>query len=274
MTYIIGEIGLNHNGALDTALDLIDAAKEAGCDAVKFQKRTPEECTPKEEWYKMRETPWGRMSYIDYRHRVEFGKEEYDEIDAYCKDIGIDWFASVWDKTSVEFLAQYNLPYIKIPSAKITDIELLKYTGKFFDDIIISTGMSNITEISTAVRHIGENGIIMHCTSTYPCELEELNLNVIKSLKEYWPENEIGYSGHEVGLATTVVAVALGATFIERHITLDRTMWGTDQSASVEPQGLRKLVKDIRSVEKALGDGVKKVYDSELPSRKKLRGGE
>jgi len=273
MTYIIGEIGLNHNGEIDIALDLIDAAKEAGCDAVKFQKREPRVCTPRSEWDKVRETPWGTMSYIEYRENIEFGRDEYDEIDNYCTDINIDWFASAWDVESLDFLSEYGLHYIKIPSAKITDYELLREARFLFDNVIISTGMSTLEEISTA-KGLLRDAIIMHCTSTYPCPLDELNLEMISTLRRLFPHNVIGYSGHEVGLSTTVAAVALGAEYVERHITLDRTMWGTDQAASVEPQGLRKLVKDIRAVEKAMGDGVKKVYDSELPSRTKLRGGE
>jgi N-acetylneuraminate synthase len=273
MTYIIGEIGLNHSGSLDTALDLIDVAKECGCDAVKFQKREPRVCTPKSEWDKVRETPWGTMSYIEYREKVEFGRDEYDEINNYCIDIDIAWFASAWDLESLDFLSVYKLPFIKIPSAQMVDWGLLRVANEMFDNIIVSTGMSTLNEIYLAKDIIGDNGIIMHCTSTYPCPLDELNLEMIRTLKRLFPNNTIGYSGHEVGLSTTVAAVALGAKFIERHITLDRAMWGTDQAASVEPQGLRKLVKDIRTMEVALGDGVKRVYDSELPSLIKLRGG-
>ena len=274
MTYIIAEIGLNHNADLEKALDLVDVAKDAGCNAVKFQKRNPRECTPRSQWDEMRDTPWGRMSYIDYREKIEFGRYDYDEINNYCIDIDIDWFASAWDLTSLDFLREYNLPFIKIPSAKLTDHKLLLTARTLFDKVIMSTGMSTMDEIKEAVDVVGEeNLILMHCTSTYPCLIEELNLRVIYKLL-YTFDCPIGYSGHEVGLATTVMAVVMGATHVEMHITLDRSMWGTDQAASVEPQGLRKLVKDIRAVEKAMGDGIKRVYDSELPSRNKLRGGD
>ncbi len=271
MTYIIAEIGLNASGNLDTALDLIDVAVDCGCDAVKFQKREPRVCTPRSEWDKVRETPWGTMSYIEYREKVEFGREEYDEINKHCFIRGIDWFASAWDYESLKFLSAYELPYIKIPSAMLTNHALLLEAQALFENVIVSTGMSTWEEIDCAVELL-KDPVIMHSTSTYPCPIEELNLNMIPSLY-YSFDCDIGYSGHEVGLATTVAAVALGAKFVERHITLDRSMWGTDQSASVEPQGLRRLVRDIRAVETALGDGVKRVYDSELPSRAKLRGG-
>ncbi len=273
MTYIIAEIGLNANGSLETALDLIEVAKEAGCDAVKFQKREPRVCTPKSEWDKVRETPWGTMSYIEYREKVEFGRDEYDEINNYCIDIDIDWFASAWDMESLEFLSAYKLPYIKIPSAMLTNLRLVDKAKELFGNVILSTGMSTMDEICKTMILLSDNDVIMHCTSTYPCPLGELNLNVIKTLEGKFPGKQIGYSGHEVGLSTTVAAVALGAKFVERHITLDRSMWGTDQAASVEPQGLKTLVRDIRKLEEALGDGVKRVYDSELPSRAKLRGG-
>lgn len=271
-TYIVAEIGINHNGSVDIAKLLVDAAIKAGVDAVKFQKRTPEICTPREQWDKMRETPWGYIRYIDYRHKVEFGQEEYQEIDRYCKEKGITWFASVWDTPSVDFLEQFDPVAYKIPSAALTDHELLRHVRATGRLVILSTGMSTMEQIREAVKVLGtENLVLMHATSTYPCEPDELNLRMIQTLKEEFPEVPIGYSGHEVGLVTTAVAVALGACMVERHITLDRAMWGSDQAASVEPGGFQKLVKYIRVTERALGDGVKRVYDSEIPAMKKLR---
>lgn len=270
--YIIAEIGINHNGSLDIAKQLIDKAVECGCDAVKFQKRTPEICTPKDQWEIERDTPWGRMTYIEYRHKVEFGEKEYGEIDDYCSKKGIDWFASCWDEPSVDFIEQFNPRLYKAASASLTDIDLLKKKVATGKPLIISTGMSTINEIETAMAELDtSNVLIAHSTSSYPCPPEELNLRMIRTLAEKYPNNSIGYSGHEVGLATTLAAVAIGASFVERHFTLDRAMWGTDQAASVEPPGFRRLVRDIRDIETALGDGVKKVYDSELGARKKLR---
>lgn len=271
-TYIVAEIGINHNGSVDIAKLLIDAAVKAGVDAVKFQKRTPEICTPRDQWDKMRETPWGYIRYIDYRHKVEFGQDEYQEIDRYCREKGITWFASVWDTPSVDFLEPFNPVAYKIPSAALTDHELLRHVRATGRPVILSTGMSTMEQIREAVEVLGtENLIIMHATSTYPCEPDELNLRMIQTLKKAFPEVPIGYSGHEVGLVTTAVAVALGACMVERHITLDRAMWGSDQAASVEPGGFQKLVKYIRVTERALGDGVKRVYESEIPAMKKLR---
>ncbi|HFC09171.1 MAG TPA: N-acetylneuraminate synthase [Chloroflexi bacterium] len=271
-TYIIAEIGINHNGSVDIAKLLIDAAVKAGVDAVKFQKRTPEICTPRDQWNKMRETPWGYIRYIDYRHKVEFGQDEYQEIDRYCREKGITWFASVWDEPSVDFLEQFNPVAYKIPSAALTDHNLLRHVRATGRPMIISTGMSTMEQIRAAVEVVGTDDlVIMHATSTYPCEPEELNLRMIQTLKQEFPNVPIGYSGHEVGLVTTAVAVALGACMVERHITLDRAMWGSDQAASVEPGGLQKLVKYIRVTERALGDGVKRVYESEMPALRKLR---
>ncbi|MEU3314310.1 N-acetylneuraminate synthase family protein [Streptomyces sp. NPDC006662] len=270
--YVIGEIGINHNGELANAIALIDAAADAGCDAVKFQKRTPEICTPRDQWDIERDTPWGRMTYIDYRHRVEFGEDEYRAIDEHCAQRGIDWFASPWDTEAVTFLEKFDVPAHKVASASLTDDELLlalRATGK---TVILSTGMSTPQQIRHAVEVLGsENIILLHATSTYPARAEELNLRVINSLEAAYPNVPIGYSGHETGLQTTVAAVAMGACAVERHITLDRAMWGSDQAASVEPGGLARLVRDIRTIETALGDGVKKVYDSELGPMKKLR---
>jgi len=270
--FIIAEIGINHNGSLDIAKKMIDGAVHAGCDAVKFQKRTPEICVPKDQWNIERETPWGRMTYLEYRYKVEFTKEDYTEIDRYCKEKGILWFASCWDEPSVDFMEQFNPPCYKAASASLTDIELLKKKKATGRPLIISTGMSTMEEIETAVEAVGtDNLLIAHATSTYPCPPEELNLRMIQTLKAKYPMCPIGYSGHETGLATTWAAVALGATFVERHITLDRAMWGTDQAASVEIGGLERLVRNIRDIEKALGDGIKRVYESELGPRKKLR---
>ncbi|MGD6755064.1 N-acetylneuraminate synthase family protein [Streptomyces sp. BH105] len=270
--YVIAEIGINHNGDLENALALIDAAADAGCDAVKFQKRTPEICTPRDQWDIERDTPWGRMTYIDYRHRVEFGEDEYRAIDEYCKKRGIDWFASPWDTEAVAFLEKFDVPAHKVASASLTDDELLRALRATGKTIILSTGMSTPQQIRHAVEVLGsENIVLLHATSTYPAKAEELNLNVINTLRAEYPNVPIGYSGHEIGLQTTLAAVALGASMVERHITLDRAMWGSDQAASVEPQGLTRLVRDIRTIEESLGDGVKKVYESELGPMKKLR---
>ena len=283
-THIIAEIGINHNGDLDIAKKLIDVAALSGCDSVKFQKRNPDVCVPEHQKSVMRDTPWGRMTYLDYKYKVEFGKEEYDEIDRYCKERNIQWSASPWDMDSLEFLNQYDLPYIKIPSAMLTNDELLlaaRNTGK---KVILSTGMSTDSEIDHAntllitggeiLKKMGDgnkNYAMLHCNSQYPAPLEELNLSAIKTLKERF-FCEVGYSGHEFRLGTSVAAVYLGATIIERHITLDRTMWGTDHLCSVEPQGLIKLVKGIRELETCFGDGELGCSDGELEIAKKLRG--
>ena len=270
-TYIVAEIGVNHNGDLEIAKKMIDAAVHAGVDAVKFQKRTPEICTPPEQQKQMRETPWGYITYLEYRRKVEFGEAEYREIDRYCKKHKISWFASVWDEPSVEFLERFHTPAYKIPSAALTDDNLLRHLRKTGKPLILSTGMSTLEQIREAVGVLStENLIITHATSAYPCEPEELNLRMIATLREVFP-CPIGYSGHEVGLVPSAVAVALGACLVERHITLDRAMWGSDQPASVEPGGFERLVKYIRVTEAALGDGEKKVYESEMPSLNKLR---
>ena len=269
--YFIAEVSSNHGKDLQRSFDFIDSAAEAGCDAVKFQKRTPELCVPPEQRDIMRETPWGTMTYLDYRYRTEFEKPEYDEIDRYCREVGIDWFASPWDEPSVDFLEQYDPVCHKVASATITDLGLLRALRRTGRPIIMSTGMSSMDEIRTAVAELDRDNLLLaHATSTYPCKPEELNLRMISTLRTEF-DVPVGYSGHETGLSTTVATIALGACFIERHITLDRSMWGSDQAASVEVGGLGRLVRDIRVVESALGDGVKKVYDSELPSRQKLR---
>lgn len=270
--YIIAEIGINHNGSLEIAKKLIDEAAAAGCDAVKFQKRTPELCTPKDQWEIMRDTPWGRMSYIDYRYKVEFGYDEYAEIDRYSKEKGIDWFVSCWDEESVDFIEQFNPPVYKFASASLTDFALIEKVTMLNKPYMLSTGMSTMQQITDAVDKFGtKNLLIAHSTSAYPCPPKELNLKMIHTLEDMYPETPIGYSGHETGLATTVAAVAMGASFVERHFTLDRAMWGSDQAASVEPGGMQRLVRDIRDVETAFGDGVKKVYDSEMGAMKRLR---
>ena len=271
-TYIIAEIGINHNGSMETAKKLIDMAALSGCDAVKFQKRNPDVCVPAHQKGKMRETPWGTMTYIEYKYRMEFGKPEYDEIDNYCKEKGIAWSASPWDLDSLDFLMQYDIPWIKIPSAMITNEELMKASAATGKKVIFSTGMSTYEEIDQAVDWLaGSETLMLHCNSSYPAPLEDLNLKCIQTLKERY-NCEVGYSGHEFRLGTSVAAIYLGATCIERHITLDRTMWGSDHMSSVEPQGLIKMVKGIRELEIALGDGIKRVTEGEKAPRKKLRG--
>ncbi len=270
--FVVGEIGINHNGDVDIAKKIIAGAKHAGCDAVKFQKRTPEICTPKDQWHIERDTPWGRMTYIDYRQKVEFGEKEYSEIDKFCKEIGMIWFASCWDEEAVDFIEQFNPPLYKTASASLTDFSLLDKHKKLNKPVMMSTGMSTIEQIEKAIEFMDKDKIMVaHATSAYPCKNEELNLKMIDTLKNKYPEIPIGYSGHEVGLAPTWAAVALGACFVERHITLDRAMWGTDQAASVEVGGMERLVANIRDIEKALGDGIKKVYESEIGQIKKLR---
>ncbi|HML50284.1 MAG TPA: N-acetylneuraminate synthase family protein [Propionicimonas sp.] len=270
--YVIGEIGINHNGDLQNAMALIDHAKAAGMDAVKFQKRTPEVCTPRDQWEIERDTPWGRMTYIEYRHRVEFGADEFRQIDEYCAEIGIDWFASPWDVESVEFLMAYNPKVFKVASACLTDDDLLTAMRDTGRTVILSSGMSTPAQIRHAVELLGSDQIVLlHATSTYPAPADQLNLRMIDTLNSEYPNVPIGYSGHEVGLQTTLCAVALGACMVERHITLDRSMWGSDQSASVEPEGMRRLVRDIRVIEESLGDGVKKVYPAEEAAMRKLR---
>ncbi len=270
--YVIAEIGINHNGSLEIAKKLIDEAVQAGCDAVKFQKRTPELCTPRDQWHLERDTPWGRMSYINYRHMIELGYEEYSAIAEYCREKGIDWFVSCWDEESVDFMEQFNPGVYKFASASLTDHDLIarvKATGRPY---ILSTGMSTMGEIRDAIERFGtDNLMVAHSTSAYPCPPQELNLRMVETLMDMYPDTPIGYSGHETGLATTLAAVALGARFVERHFTLDRAMWGSDHAASVEPQGMQKLVRDIRDVELALGDGIKRVYESEMGAMKRLR---
>jgi N-acetylneuraminate synthase len=271
-TFVVAEIGINHNGDVGIAKQMIDAAVHAGVDAVKFQKRTPEVCTPPEQQKQMRETPWGYITYLDYRYKVEFGVEEYAEIDRYCKEKGIDWMVSVWDEPSVDFMEQFDTPAYKLPSASLTDLDLIRKVQTTNKPLILSSGMSTMEQIREAVKVAdGKSLGLMHCTSAYPCEPDELNLRMVETLRREFPHLPIGYSGHEVGLVPSAIAVALGACMVERHLTLDRAMWGSDQAASVEPGGFERLVKYIRVTEQALGDGVKKVYDSERSIMKKLR---
>ena len=269
--FIIAEIGINHNGSVDIAKKLIDVAQVAGCNAVKFQKRTPELCVPLEQRNTMRETPWGIITYMEYREKLEFGYAEYKEIDDYCRQKGILWFASCWDVESVKFIEQFKPCCYKVASASLTNdgiIEAMKATGR---PVIISTGMSTAEEVDHAVNMLPpEKLLLMQATSTYPCLPEEINLRVMDTYRANYP-CPVGYSGHESGLQISLAAVALGANLIERHITLDRAMWGSDHGASLEPQGLMKLVRDIRIIEKALGDGIKRVYESEMSKRKMLR---
>ena len=269
--YIIGEIGINHNGSLDMAKKLISAAKKAGCNAVKFQKRTPEICVPLAQRKVMRETPWGYIPYMEYREKVELDRSQYEEIDGYCHEVGIAWFASCWDAPSVDFIQQFHVPCYKIASATLTEDSILRRTRSTGKPLILSTGMSSLPEIDHAVEVLGKKELIlMHAVSTYPAYYEELNLRVIHTLANRY-RIPIGYSGHETGLASTVAAVALGACCVERHITLDRAMWGSDHSASLEPAGLTRLCRDIRLVETAMGASEKKVIEREIPIIARLR---
>lgn len=269
-TFVVAEIGINHNGSLETAKQLIDAAVAAGCDAVKFQKRSIEVVYSAQELARPRESPFGTTNG-DLKRGLEFGIKEYAEIDRYCTEQHIVWFASCWDEASVDLIEQFQPPCYKIASASLTDDNLLRHHRKTGRPLIVSTGMSTLEQIDHSVGVTGTRDLILlHTTSTYPSELTELNLRAIPRLRERYGV-PVGYSGHEVGLYTTLAAVVLGACVIERHITLDRSMWGSDQAASVEPQGFARLVKDIRAVEKAMGDGVKTVYPSEVPIMQKLR---
>ena len=268
--FIAAEIGINHNGDIAIAKKLIDIAIEAGCDAVKFQKRTIEIIYTKEELAKPRENPFGDTNG-DLKRGLEFGKEEYTEINRYCKEKGIMWYASCWDEPSVDFIEKFNPPCYKIASASLTDDNLLKHTKAKGKPLILSTGMSTMEEINHAVNILGkEKLVLLHCTSTYPSNPKELNLKVIQKLKEKF-DCPVGYSGHEVGVSSSVTTAAIGACMIERHITLNRAMWGSDQAASLEPQGLKRMVRDIRVIPVIMGDGIKKVYESELPIIDKLR---
>jgi N-acetylneuraminate synthase len=269
---VIAEIGINHNGSLEMARKLIDGAYIAGAEAVKFQKRTPELCVPKEQWNLERDTPWGRITYIDYRRRMEFGDAEFAAIDRHCRERGVRWFASCWDEEAVDFMERFDPPCYKIASASLTDEELLRKVRATGRPLMLSTGMSTAAEIEAAVGLLGREDLLLaHATSTYPCPPNDLNLRMIETLRRQYPECPVGYSGHETGLAPTWAAVALGASFVERHITLDRALWGSDQAASVEIGGFLRLVSNIRDIEKAMGDGVKRVYEGEKAQIAKLR---
>jgi sialic acid synthase SpsE len=270
--FVIAEIGINHNGDVELAKRLIDVAAVAGCNAVKFQKRTPEICVPEEQKALGRDTPWGRITYLEYRHRMEFGKAEYEIIAEHCRKRGIMWTVSCWDEPSLEFMEQFQPPFYKIASPMLTNDMLLRAHVRTGRALVVSTGMSTMEEIDHAAEILDGRvpWMLLHCTSSYPARADEINLRVVDTLRQRF-NRPIGYSGHEVGLQISLAAVALGADALERHITLDRAMWGSDHAASVEPQGLQRLVRDVRVIEKALGDGIKKVYESELPVRAKLR---
>ena len=271
--FIIAEIGINHNGDIDIAKKLINEAKRVGCDAVKFQKRTIEAVYTKEELDQYRVSPWGTTNR-EQKNGLEFSESDYDLIDNHCKSIGIEWFASAWDLNSQKFLEKYDLKYNKISSPMLTHKELLEMVASQKKKTFISTGMSNINEIGKAIEIFKNAGCefeLMHCNSSYPMIAEDANLNCIDTIRKTFSVNNVGYSGHEVGIAITIAAVALGATSIERHITLDRSMYGSDQSASLEVGGLERLVRYIRTVEIAMGSGVKKVSDVEVRSKEKLR---
>lgn len=271
-TYVIAEIGINHNGSLELAKKMILGACEAGCDAVKFQKRTPEISTPAHMRDVPRETPWGTMSYLEYRYRVEFDRDQYVEVGDHATLRGLDWFASPWDVPAVEFLEDLNVVAHKVASASVTDLELLRALAATGKPIILSTGMSTLPQIDAAVEVLGtERLVLLHATSTYPMPAEEANLRMMATLRDRFPGVPVGYSGHEPGLQISLAAVALGATAVERHITLDRTMWGSDHAASLEPTGLQHLVRDIRIIETAMGDGIKRIMPGEEAPMAKLR---
>jgi N-acetylneuraminate synthase len=268
--FISAEIGINHNGSLDTTYELIDIAVATGCDAVKFQKRTVDVVYSAEELERPRDSVFGDTNG-DLKHGLEFDADDYEKIDEYCKEKNIMWYASPWDEESVDFLEQFDLPCHKVASASLTDDALLRKMRATGRPILLSTGMSSLSEIDHAVEVLGKDDLLIyHCTSTYPSDDDELNLDVIPVLRERYGV-PIGYSGHESGIASSLVAAALGACAIERHITVSRSLWGSDQAASLEPEGIRRLVRDIRLIPTWRGDGKKKVYDSEIPIREKLR---
>lgn len=270
--FIIAEIGINHNGDVEIAKDLVKVAKTAGCDAVKFQKRSIELVYPSSELEKPRESPWGTTNR-QQKEGLEFGQREFEEISNYCKQLDIDWFASAWDSESQNFLRQFDCKFNKIASAMMVDEDHLELVASEGRHTFVSTGMSTLEEIDKAVQIFNKSNCpfeLMHCVSTYPMEDTDANLNCIHMLRERYGCN-VGYSGHEVGLAVSYAAAALGISSLERHITLDRSMYGSDQSASIEPQGLNNLVGAVRKIEKAMGDGKKRVLESEIPIAKKLR---
>ncbi len=268
--YVVAEIGINHNGDLDLAKRLISIAVAAGCDAVKFQKRTVDVVYTPEELAKPRESPFGNTNG-DLKLGLEFDQEDYEDINAYCQAVHIEWFASCWDEQSVDFINRFDVPCFKIASASLTDDNLLRHTRATGKPIILSTGMSTLEEIDHAVGVLGkEHLILLHACSTYPAMYEELNLRAIPKLRQRYGV-PVGYSGHETGIPSTVAAVVLGACCVERHITVDRAMWGSDHAASLEPNGITRVVRDIRLIEQSLGDGEKRVYEREYPIIKKLR---
>lgn len=272
--YFIGEIGINHNGDMSIVKKLIDAVNACNWDCAKFQKRTPDICVPEHQKMIMRDTPWGRMTYIDYKYKVELGKQEYDQIDAYSRQKPVAWSASVWDLNSLEFLSQYELPFIKIPSAMMTNTDLVAESAKTKLPIIMSTGMSTLPEVDKAVNNVlkyNDNLVLMHTNSSYPTPNEEINLNLIPFLKERYG-CVIGYSGHEQDLEPTVIAIALGAEVVERHITISHELWGTDQKSSLEIMSMDMLYKRAKDIKTILGSSKKYVTPSEVKIRKKLRG--
>jgi N-acetylneuraminate synthase len=272
--FMVAEVGINHNGSIEIVKKLVDAAFACNWNCVKFQKRTPELCVPEHQKNMERETPWGKMSYLEYRYKVEFGMNEYTYIDKYCAEKPIYWSASVWDIPSLEFLMKFNVPFIKIPSAKLTQVDLLVEASKTRKPVILSTGMSTLEEIDQAVNVLEKYSheyALLHTTSSYPAPQEDLNLLVIRKLIERY-DCIVGYSGHEYDLEPSVVAVALGARIVERHITLDHNMWGSDQFASLEVHAMDMLYKRIKGIDIMLGDGIKKLSPKELDIRKKLRG--
>ena len=268
--YVVAEIGINHNGDLDLAKRLISVAVAAGCDAVKFQKRTVDVVYTSEELARPRESPFGETNG-DLKWALEFGYDEYKEIDSYCRSVKMPWFASCWDEASVDFIGRFDVPCYKIASASLTDDNLLRHTRASGKPLILSTGMSTTQEIDHAVEVLGkEQLIILHACSTYPATYEELNLRAIPAMRQRYGV-PVGYSGHETGIPSSVAAVVMGACCVERHITMDRAMWGTDQAASLEPNGISRFVRDTRLVERSMGDGVKRVYEREYPIIQKLR---
>jgi N-acetylneuraminate synthase len=268
--YVVAEIGINHNGSVDLARRLIGVAAAAGCNAVKFQKRTVEVVYTAEELAKPRESPFGDTNGA-LKRGLEFGRAQYEEIDAYCKSLNICWFASCWDERSVDFIARFDVPCFKIASACLTDDDLLRYTRAAGKPLILSTGMSTLEEIDHAVEVLGSRDLVLlHACSAYPAYYDELNLRMIPALRERYGV-PVGYSGHETGIPSSVAAVVLGACCVERHITIDRALWGSDHAASLEPNGITRLVRDIRLVEQALGDGVKRIVEREYPVMQKLR---
>lgn len=273
--FFIAEIGINHNGDIGICKRLIDASFACGWESVKFQKRVPELCVPEQQKSRPKETPWGKMTYLEYKHRIEFGKEDYDYIDRYCREKPVSWSASVWDIPSLEFILKYNPDYLKVPSAKLTESELLIRAASSGRPVVVSTGMSTMAEIDAAVESLEKysdgNYILMHTNSAYPAPLDELNLKMIKTLKGRYG-CLVGYSGHEYNLEPTVIAAAMGACVIERHITLDHNMWGSDQAASLEIHAMHLLRQRVLGLGGIVGDGVKRITDNEMASRKKLGG--